>query len=131
MYHQRFTISNNLRHLCSKWALISGYFEPITLKSSNFLLILLATPGVPSQASVYNLATYTHTLTMLIVYIGDRLLQTSDFLLQQGLQVRLILAIGDSCQFFILLTLLIGHHHPKILPASKSKYLRWLLSDCL
>ena len=67
---------------------------------------------------------------MLVVDVGDALLECADLLLEEGFEVGFVLAECDSCEFLVLGALLVGDHHPEVLPGCYGVYLRWLLRDC-
>lgn len=67
---------------------------------------------------------------MLVVDIGDGLLEITYFFLEEGLEVGFVLADRDACQLLVLVALLVGHHHAEVLPEWAERYLRWLLRDC-
>ena len=52
---------------------------------------------------------------MLVVDVGDALLESADLLLEKGLEVGFVLAEGDAGQFLVLGALLVGDHHAEIL----------------
>jgi hypothetical protein len=53
---------------------------------------------------------------VLVVNIGDGLLEVPYFVFQQGLEVWLVLADSDASKLFVLVAFLIGDHHAEVFP---------------
>ena len=54
--------------------------------------------------------------TVLVVDIGDGLLEITYFFLEEGLEVGFVLADRDACQLFVLVALFVWHHHAEVFP---------------
>ena len=66
---------------------------------------------------------------MFIIDVGDGLLEEVDLFFHQGLEVGFVSTDGDTCEFFVLVAFLEGHHHAEVFPGSFQRYFRWELRD--